>query len=192
MKKFGSYSMQMLKALLIACLLTACSTTQYATKANKAPDFAGRLTRVTIWSGIATVPLLSGRKALGMDDTFSNFFSETLKSDLANQNVISEIHPYATETDKLDDLARFEQSFAPEYRMVIAIPHYGTITSQGHTNVLDITLDVSLYRIKDNSRIWRGEMVVDGGLVPGLTWRETGAKTLAHKLLEMLKNDHII
>jgi hypothetical protein len=175
-----------------ACVTTSCSTAQYTVKANKAADFAGHITRVTVWSGIGTVPLLSQTHALGMSDTFSNFFMEALKTDFSNNSVSADIHSFSSGTDKLEDLIRFEKGFAPEYRLVIAVPEYHTITSHGITNMLDMKLDISLYTVKDSRRVWRSELMLDGGLIPGLTWRETGAQNLAERLTNLLKQDKLI
>lgn len=164
---------------------------QYSVRTNKDPGFSSHLTRVSVWSGISTIPLLSEPR-LAMGDSFANFFKRSLAKGFAESNVEVDIRPFSTETDGLQDLMRFEKDFAPEYRVVIAVPRYHTITSRGITNMLDMNLDISLYTARDNRRIWRSEIVVDGGLAPGLTWRQDGAERLGHQIIDALKRDSLI
>lgn len=188
----SNWLVRLVLSLLAAGFVAGCSTASYSVKTNKAPGFTGHISRVAVWSGIDNVSLLSQRKALGMSDTFSNFFSAALKTDLASAGATADVHPFSPGTDKLEDLIRFEQEFSPEYRLMIMVPQYHTISSRGVTNVLDMKLDISLFTIKDNRRVWRSELLLDGGIIPGLTWRETGARRLAEDMVNLLKKDNLV
>lgn len=177
-------------SVLAAVLVAGCGTASYSAKSNKAPDFTTHISRVSVWSGIDNVALLS-RKGLGMSDTFANFFTAALKADLAHAGATAEVRGISP-GDKLADLVRFEKEFSPEYRLLIEVPVTRTLMANNRASMQDMKLNISLFTVKDNRRVWRGEVLMDGGLVRDFPWRQEGAQRLAQEIVTLLQKDGLV
>jgi hypothetical protein len=190
MNRYTNRLTRLVLSVLAAVLVAGCGTASYSAKSNKAPNFTTHISRVSVWSDIDNVPLLS-RKGFGMSDTFANFFSVALKANLANAGATAEVRGISP-GDKLADLVRFEQQFSPEYRLMIAVPKYHLMDTNGRVSMADMKLDLSLFTVKDNRRVWRGELMMDGGLVRDFPWRQEGAQRLAQEMVMLLQKDGLV
>lgn len=175
--------------VLVVIMMTSCA--QYSTRTNKAPDVAVKLTNVYVWSSIGSVTPFT-KKMLLADDTFENLFNAALGRNLLEKGVKSEFHKFSMSTDRTEDLARFEGSLNPDYRMLIIPEKYTTITYRGKTTVDVLNLNISIVRILDNQRIWRSEIVVNCNTAPGTAWRAEGADKLASQITDALMNDGLL
>jgi len=189
MKKLRTTFLHIVLLTLTTMLLASCA--QYSTKANKDPRFSTKLTNVYIWSSIGTVEPFT-KKLLFSADTFEHQFNTALAKEFTKSGVKNELRDFSPSTDNLVDLARFEGTFNPDYRLLVVSPKYETITARGIINVNVLYLDISVIRIKDNQRVWWSEIVVDTNTAPGTAWREAGANKLAEQIINALKQDGLI
>lgn len=189
MKKLRTTFLHIVLLTLTTMLLASCA--QYSTKTNKDPGFSTKLTNVYIWSSIGTVEPFT-KKLLFSADTFEHQFNTALAKEFTKSGVKNELRDFSPSTDSLADLARFEGTFNPNYRLLVISPRYDTITSRGVTNVDNLYLDISVIRIKDNKQVWQSSIVIQTNTAPGTAWREAGANKLAEQIVDALKKDGLI
>lgn len=178
-------------SLLIVAAAMLASCAQYSVRTNKISGLTEKIDSVYVWSGIGSVTPFTKQK-LFAGDTFENYFNAALAKKLTETGIRNELKNFSPRTDRMEDLARFEGSLSPRYRLLVEVPRYKTITAQGITNVDVLYLNLSLIRVSNNERIWRSEVVVDCNTAPGTAWREDGANKLVGQIVDALRQDGLI
>lgn len=169
-------------------VLAGCA--QYQAYTNKALGYHDRAERLFVWTALGEVPFLR-RKQMLANDSFENYFNATLKRMLAEEGIVTDVRQFSPKTDTIEQLHRFETDVAPTARLLIQPARYQMYSYGGGTTVSALWLDMSLYDVKSNRRVWRGQLYVDPGLSPS-SWWESGAQELSARVIAALRKDDLI
>jgi len=175
--------------VITGAILSGCA--QYRVQSNKEVGYAKTIDRLAVWSAVGNVREL-GATVLFHSESFDSYFVKALKRELEGNGIVTDVRTFSPETDTDDSLERFESELAPTMRLKIAPTRTKRFTYNGSTGVTQVVLDLSLFDIKNNRRVWRGELVIDnpGGGV--FSWGAERAADLSSKIIETLRKDVLI
>jgi len=187
-----SVSTQSLRVLVLTTaiyVLTSCA--QYQVRTNKELGYSKSVECLYVWSAVGEIDLLHLKRPFH-SDSFENQFHAALKQSLMSAGVVAEVRAFSPKGDRMVDLIPFENDLKPNMRLVIQPTRYQMMTSsRGGSRIGGLWLDLSMYEVATNRRVWRAELFADAGL-DMTVWMQTGAENLATQIVDALRKDRLL
>lgn len=187
----NKFLLSMMTALTIA-LLSSCA--QYKVSTDHVNDYQGHIEKLSVWSSIGRVGMLS-HKARLESDTFSNRFDTAIVQAFQNEKISAIIHDIPAQGVKVDYNAA-EQEFHPNTRLIVQPNRFQTSTSTGNFGTSQMLtrlwLDLSLIDLGSGRAVWHGSIFVDNSGIDPTVWKTGGAEKLSKQIVDALKKDKFL